>query len=280
MAGMESELIEPEAGGLSYDSYLKVRELLKLQQAVSKPAEHDEMLFIIIHQVYELWFRQLLHEIDRCFVLVKEDDLMAFLKVLKRICTIQQTLTKQVDILETMTPNDFARFRNLLNPASGFQSFQFRLVEFKLGERNTSYLKFHRHQPEFFLRLESALATPSLYDEVLFSLKRSGFGIPDSVLDRDLSQSHVAHPEVSKAIATIYHRSTEFYPWFLVLEALADLDENFLLWRFRHVAMVSRMIGMHRGTGGSSGVSYLSSTLTKRFFPDIWESRNLLGTAT
>lgn len=275
MQSLESELIAPEPGSVNYDNYLSIRELLKLQNPLSRPSEHDEMLFIIIHQSYELWFKQILHEVELALSKIRSDDLLGALKTLKRMATIQQTLNKQVDILETMTPTDFARFRNLLNPASGFQSFQFRLLEFKLGERNAQYLKFHQHQPEHYLRLESALHQPSFFDEVLRALSREAYPIPSEVLNRDVTQNYTSHPEVTATIAKIYATSKSHDPWYMIFEAMMDIDEYLLLWRFRHVAMVSRMIGSMRGTGGSSGTSYLSSTLTKRFFPDLWESRNL-----
>lgn len=277
MAHLEEGLIEPTPSNVTYESYLQVRGLLKLQQPLSSPSEQDEMLFIVIHQVYELWFKQILHEVDYASQNLRRLDIMSVLRTLNRINTIQQTLTKQVDILETMTPNDFNRFRNHLNPASGFQSFQFRFLEFKLGAKDESYLAFHKHHPECVTQLQAALDRPTLYDDFLYALAKKGLPIPEHLLNRDVSKAHTLDAALTQVFVSVYKNCEKNYDIYMALEALADLDERFLLWRFRHVAMVGRMIGTMRGTGGSSGVAYLTQTLSKRFFPEIWDARNFLN---
>jgi tryptophan 2,3-dioxygenase len=273
------ELIEPAAQAVTYASYLKVKELLALQQPLTEPEQHDETLFIVIHQVYELWFKQILHELDAAEEALKNDQPMLFIRIAKRIGTIQSVLTHQVDILETMTPVDFNRFREKLNPASGFQSMQFRVLEFRLGSKEQAYMKFHKNDAFATRSLEAATHAPTVYDHFLAMLKRRGFDVPDAVLRRDVTQAYQSNDGVREVILKIYRESERHYDLYSTLEALIDLDEGILLWRYRHVAMVERMIGSRKGTGGSSGVRYLSHTLAKRFFPEIWEARNGLGDA-
>jgi tryptophan 2,3-dioxygenase len=277
---MESidSFVKPGRKSLSYDSYLRVSELTNLQTVQSSPPEHDETLFIIIHQVYELWFKQILHELELCCSELRRDFLIRVMHALKRINTIQKVLLQQIDVLETMIPDDFARFRGGINPASGFQSWQFRLVEFRMGGKEKNYLKFFAHDPKVTKILEDALALPSLYDEFLGLLKRRGFPIPRDVLERQPSEPYIAHPSVTEVFKTVYRNPTQHSEIYLALEAMLDLDEHFLLWRYRHVMMVERMIGNLSGTGGSTGAKYLRSTLDRRFFPEIWDVRNHLGT--
>lgn len=273
------KLTEPGAQSVTYGSYLKVNELLGLQHPLTKPEQHDETLFIVIHQVYELWFKQILHELDAAEEALKNDQPMLFIRIAKRIGTIQSVLTHQVDVLETMTPVDFNRFREKLNPASGFQSMQFRVLEFRLGAKEAAYMKFHQHDAKATKELEAAILHPTVYDHFLAMLKRRGFAIPDAALKRDVRQPYQSIDGVRDAILKIYRESDRHYDLYSTLEALIDLDEGLLLWRYRHVAMVERMIGNRKGTGGSSGVKYLTHTLAKRFFPEIWEARNGLGDA-
>jgi tryptophan 2,3-dioxygenase len=270
-------LIEPTATMVTYDSYLKVSQLTSLQNTLSVPAQHDETLFIIIHQVYELWFKQILHEVSHGIEALRADKLLPFLRSIKRITTIQNVLVKQIDILETMTPTDFNRFRERLNPASGFQSWQFRIVEFLLGAKDSGYLRFFKATPELQAKLESALAQPTLYDHFLQHLSRRGLKIPKSVLERDYRQIHEPSEEIKRTFFEIYQDTDRNYDLYMTLEAMLDLDEQFTLWRYRHIAMVERMIGNRMGTGGSSGVDYLTKTLRKRFFPEIWQLRNDFG---
>lgn len=267
----------PDRHSVTYGSYLKVHELLSLQQPLSQPAQHDEMLFIVIHQVYELWFKQLLHEIDKAEQAIDSDQVLVFQRIAKRMGAIQQVLTHQVDVLETMTPVDFNTFRERLNPASGFQSHQFRVFECRIGCKDEVYLKFHATDPRALAALEQALAAPSLYDRILGMLARRGLPVPPQVLERDVRKQYEPSEGVRQAILKIYKESDRYYDLYSTMESLMDLDEGLLLWRYRHIAMVERMIGSRKGTGGSSGVRYLAGTLTKRFFPEIWEVRSFLG---
>ncbi len=252
---------------LSYGSYLKIDELLALQQPLSRPAHHDEMLFIVIHQVYELWFKQLLHEIDAAMVALDRDDLLRVGKLFRRIHAIQRLLEEQVDILETMTPQEFNQFRDNLNPASGFQSVQFRELEFACGLRRTEILQWVELDEAHRARLERRLREPSLYDHAKALLARRGFAAESA-------------DELVESYRQIYSDEARYYDLHLLLEELIEFDERFLLWRGRHVRMVERMIGNKRGTGGSSGAEYLSRTLDQRFFPELWAVRTQLGTGT
>ena len=249
---------------VSYGSYLKIQDLLGLQKPLSRPAHHDEMLFIVIHQVYELWFKQVLHEIDAIAASLEEGDLLSVSKHFKRVHTIQRLLVQQVDVLETMTPHDFNQFRDNLNPASGFQSVQFRELEFACGVRRTEVLQFVELDDEQRARLARRQEAPSLYDRLKGLLRKRGFAVD-------------THDELIETFRRIYSDELANRDLYFLLEELIDFDENFLLWRDRHVRMVERMIGHRRGTGGSSGAAYLQSTLQHRFFPELWEVRTYLG---
>ncbi|HEY5340478.1 MAG TPA: tryptophan 2,3-dioxygenase family protein [Candidatus Aquilonibacter sp.] len=249
---------------LSYGSYLKVDELLALQRPLSQPPHHDEMLFIIIHQVYELWFKQLLHELDATIEAIDGDRLLHVSKYFRRVHTIQRLIETQIDVLETMTPHEFNAFREHLNPASGFQSIQFREMEFLCGVRRTETLAHIVMDDAQRARLERRLEQPSLYDRVKALLMRRGFAAD-------------SHDALIETLRVIYSNATEHYDLYLLLEDLIEFDERFLLWRGRHVRMVERMIGQRVGTGGSSGAQYLNSTLSHRFFPELWEVRTYLG---
>ena len=263
---------------LTYDKYLKVDELLTLQKEMSNPVHHDEMLFIIIHQTYELWFKQILHELKGIVTNLRKSDLFPVLKSLDRISTIQKILIQQVDIIETLSPVEFAGFRDHLNPASGFQSHQFRLVEYFCGLKNDEYLKYHKHVPHVYSTLEKQLETPSLYDEVLSFLSREGFEIPKTVLERDVKKQYESNPDVLEVIKKVYFNTETHKDLYYLFEKLIEIDENFQLWRFRHVKMVERTIGLKMGTGGSAGAKYLKTTLPKCFFPELWDVRSEIGT--
>lgn len=252
---------------LSYGSYLKVDELRELQKPLSQPPHHDEMLFIIIHQVYELWFKLLLHELDAAVRALDRDELLKVSKHFRRIAAIQRVLEQQVDVLETMTPQEFNQFRDNLNPASGFQSIQFRELEFAAGIRRTDVLKYVELDEASRARLERRLSEPSLYDHVKALLARRGFGVdsPEALID---------------SFRRIYGDEERLYDLHLLLEDLIEFDERLLLWRGRHVRMVERMIGHKKGTGGSAGVDYLARTLDNRMFPELWEVRTYLGSGT
>lgn len=250
---------------LSYGSYLNVEPLLALQKPLSQPEHHDEMLFIIIHQVYELWFKQLLHEVDEAVRAMDRDDVLRVAKHFRRIHAIQRILEQQVDVLETMTPQEFNQFRDNLNPASGFQSIQFRELEFTCGIRRPDVLKYVEMDDAQRKRLERRLREPSLYDHVKALLRRRGFTVD-------------SHDELVESLRKIYSDEGRYYDLHLLLEDLIEFDERLLLWRGRHVRMVERMIGRKQGTGGSAGVDYLARTLDARMFPELWEVRTLLGT--
>lgn len=249
---------------LTYNSYLKVDELLSLQHVLSVPPEHDELLFIIVHQVHELWFKQMLHEIEAAMRHMTTGDLLKVQKNFRRIHAIQRLLEQQVDVLETMTPQEFNGFRDRLDPASGFQSAQFREIEFIGGLRKTGYLQYLEPTGDEHARLEHRLTEPTLYDRLKGVLASRGFAVetPESLL---------------QSLQTIYEQSEQRYDLYLLLEDCIEFDERFLIWRSRHVRMVERMIGMKPGTGGSLGVPYLERTLEKRFFPELWQVRTRLG---
>jgi len=252
---------------LSYGSYLRVDELLDLQHPLSQPQHHDEMLFIVIHQVYELWFKQVLHELEAAMAAMDRDDLLRVAKQFRRIHTIQRLLEQQVDILETMSPQEFNQFRDNLNPASGFQSIQFREMEFACGIRRTEVLQYVRLDEAQRERLERRLREPSLYDHAKALLRRRGFAVD-------------APEDLIESLRRIYGDEKKYYDLHLLLEDLIEFDERLLLWRSRHIRMVERMIGHKRGTGGSSGAGYLAKTLEYRSFPELWEVRTMLGEST
>lgn len=249
---------------ISYGSYLHVDELIELQKPLSTPEHHDEMLFIIIHQVYELWFKQLLHETQAIIRELNASELLPVGKHFRRVHTIQRLLEQQIDVLETMTPQEFNQFRDNLNPASGFQSIQFRELEFLCGVRRTETLQYIQTSDAQRARLERRLAEPSLYDAVKALLQRRGFAVE-------------THDELIESYRRIYTNPQQNYDLYLLLEDLIEFDERFLLWRGRHVRMVERMIGAKKGTGGSLGAAYLATTLEHRFFPELWEVRTYLG---
>ena len=258
---------------LTYAGYLKIDELLRLQQPLSEDPEHDEMLFIIIHQVYELWFKQIVHEIRKLQQELEAGETTGVLATLKRILTILKTLVAQVDVLETMTPISFNAFRSRLESASGFQSAQFREVEFLLGQKNPKVLRHHPPGSPGRARLDALIERPALQDSLLRYLVGAGYEIPAEQLERDVREPHEASPGVQRALLELYRRDPLRQ---MVCERLVDLDEGLQEWRYRHVKMVERTIGDKTGTGGSSGAAYLRSTLHRPFFPDLWAIRGEL----
>ena len=258
----------------SYGDYLQLQQLLTAQQPISDA--HDECMFIIVHHVSELWIKLFLHElafVRRCVV---RDDLDPSFKALQRIGKVQTQLFNVWEVLATMTPSDYTAFRNLLGRSSGFQSAQYRLLEFGLGNKNADMVRVHQRDPEEYARLQRALAEPSLYDEVLRLLSRRGYGIPDELLNRDFTQSHVASKAVTGAWLGVYHNAEKDWDLYELAEGLVDLDHRFQLWRFQHMKTVERIIGHKRGTGGTGGVSYLAKALELRFFPELWQARTSL----
>jgi tryptophan 2,3-dioxygenase len=258
---------------VTYSSYLRLDELLDLQTPASGGEEHDEMLFIVIHQVYELWFKQVLHEVDLLAGALAADDRPLALATLKRVLTIFKTLVAQVDILETMTPVSFSSFRHRLDTASGFQSFQFRELEAALGQRRPGTAERLPEGSAMRRRLAERLARPSVYDAFLRFLAARGYPVPPELLARDPAGPPVEDERVRRILVEIYRGDPAVRD---VCERLVDLDEGLQEWRYRHVKMVQRTIGMKTGTGGSEGVEYLKSTLFQPLFPDLWAIRTSL----
>ena len=254
---------------LTYNSYLGIDELLKLQKPISDGPEHDEMLFIIIHQTYELWFKQLIHEFQQAQKALESGDTYYSLSLLGRIRTILKVCVAQIDILETMTPLQFNAFRSYLSSSSGFQSAQFRKVEALLGRRDS---KMASHlPPKVQEEIAELTKSNSLWDSTLIFLTKRGHQIPDEVLKRDKSQGYAENKAVQDVLLKLHRNDPETS---IVCERLVDIDEGLQEWRYRHVKMVERTIGQKIGTGGSSGVGYLSGTLSKPVFPDLWQIRS------
>ena len=268
--GLKEDKDKPTLG---YGSYLRLAELLDLQHAQSDPAHHDEMLFIVMHQVYELWFKQLLHELDAIVELLSADDMLEAHRLLHRCIEIQRLLIQQLTVLETMTPNDFLQFRDHLRPASGFQSAQFRAIEFRSGLKDAAQLpNFHEDGSER-VALERRLGEPTVLDAFWGALQRRGFDLDAA----DPAPDEKERGRRMRALVTIYENSREHRELYLLAEAMLDYDELFVAWRQRHVQMAERMIGAKTGTGGSDGVGYLRSTTSRRFFSELWEVRSHLG---
>lgn len=261
-------------GGLSYGQYLAIDELLGIQRPVSD--EHDEMLFIIIHQASELWMRLMLHEIHAAKAAIRGGAFGPSFKMLARVSRIQAILIESWSILSTMTPADYLKFRDKLGPASGFQSQQYRELEFVMGNKRAAFLGPFKHQPAIFAHLQGVLAAPGLYDEAIHALARQGFAIAPEVLARDVSQSHKPDPSVEAAWLTIYRNPEAHWELYELAEKLVDLEDAFQQWRFRHLGTVTRIIGHKRGTGGTAGVGYLQRALDYCFFPELWSVRTLL----
>lgn len=255
---------------VTYANYLKLDELLALQQPRSEGPEHDEMLFIVIHQVYELWFKELLHELDRVRQLLTADDPHRAQHTLKRVLTILKVLVAQLDILETMTPLEFLSFRSRLEAASGFQSDQFRQLEFVLGAKDAQAIGRFPEGSRARRALERRYTEPTLWDAFLQYLAREGYPVPASSLSRDVTAAIEPSPEIQDLLIRIYRTDPKNAE---LCERLVDLDEGFQEWRYRHVKMVERTIGAKPGTGGSSGAAYLRGTLGRNLFPDLWAIR-------
>jgi len=259
-----------ESKALTYSRYLCLDELLALQQPRSAGPEHDEMLFIVVHQVYELWFKQILHELSLLQRRLAGGDQPGVLHTLKRILTILKTLVAQVDVIETMTPVSFASFRQRLESASGFQSLQFRLLELALGKKDRAVLASQPEGSEARRRLEAGLLGEDVYHSFLAFLASRGHAIPEAALRRDAGTPPGESPDVQEVLVRIYHSDPDLAQ---VCERLVDLDEGIQEWRYRHVKMVERTIGSKPGTGGSSGAAYLRATLFQPLVPDLWAIR-------
>jgi tryptophan 2,3-dioxygenase len=262
---------------MSYADYLHLDEVLSAQHPVSRPAHHDEMLFIIQHQTSELWLKLVLHELRAAMRHLAADELQLALKNLARIKHVQRTLIEQWSVLATLTPAEYLEFRGALASSSGFQSHQYRAVEFALGNKNAAMLEVFRHDEARHRELAELLEAPSLYDEFLRHLARRGWPVPQDVLDRDVTQAHVLHDGVVEVFRGVYRDVQEHWEVYQASEDLVDLEDNFQVWRFRHLRTVQRTIGVRRGTGGSSGVGFLARALDLTFFPELYAVRTELG---
>jgi tryptophan 2,3-dioxygenase len=263
---------------LSYNKYLRVPELIGLQDCLSDPAHHDELLFITIHQTYELWFKQILHEIDAARIAMEEDRAHAAARAVERAVEIEKVLVQQIHVLETMTPISFLGFRDELNPASGFQSMQFREIEFSSGLKDEWIVNNFRDDEFASKRLRARFDSPTLGDSFFAHLTRRGLDAPadDPSLAKDERQK--LYGRRARAVLEVLTHYEERAAEFRLAEALISHDEYFQLWRAHHVRMVERMVGAKRGTGGSEGVGYLRTTLDQKFFPELWEARTYLDT--
>lgn len=263
---------------LSYNSYLKVPDLIRLQECLSDPQHHDELLFITVHQAYELWFKQILHEIDAAISLLNDDRFAAAARALRRVVEVEKLLINQIHILETMTPISFLGFRDQLNPASGFQSMQFREIEFASGLRHEGILNEFRADEFAYERLKNRFGAPTLADAFFAALRKRGFDAPACDATNDEQETKQRYHKRTQSVLEVLTHFEERFEEFQLAEALLEHDEYFSLWRSHHIKMVERMVGTKRGTGGSEGVGYLRTTLDKKFFPELWEARTYLDT--
>ena len=274
---LEEGIVTDLSGRMSYGSYLALDELLSLQRPVSVPEHHDELLFIIQHQTSELWMKLMLHELRSARKALRADDLGTMLKRVARIKHILDTMTQQWSVLATLTPTEYAEFRGFLANSSGFQSHQYRAIEFILGNKNAGVLPVFDTDPDGQRVLSDLLQEPTLYDEFLRYLDRQGYDIPTSVLQRDVTKAYTLSPDLIPVFKAIYESATENWRVYEACEEFVDLEDNFQLWRFRHLRTVQRTIGMKRGTGGSSGVDFLQRALSLTFFPELFAVRTEIG---
>jgi len=272
-AGIQTDL----DGQMTYAGYLRLDTLLSAQQPLCQPPHHDELLFIVQHQVAELWMKLLVHELKAAVAHLRADDINACLKILARVKQVQCQLFEQWAVLETLTPSEYREFRHVLGPSSGFQSLQYREIEFLLGNKNAAMLDVFAHDTVAHATLEAALEAPSLYDEFLRYLARRGHAIPAEVIERDWRQAYQRNEALLPTFKRIYEGRADYWPEYYLCEQLVDVEGSFQLWRFRHMKTVERIIGHRRGTAGSSGVSFLQKAPELEFFPELLDVRNVLG---
>lgn len=273
---IESSIHTDLGDKMTYSRFLRLDKLLDCQEIHSDPPHHDEMLFIIQHQTSELWLKLVIHEMREALEYIKTDRLSPAFKIMSRMKHIQAQLLHQWDVLATLTPSEYTQFRYALGTGSGFQSVQYRIVEFLMGNKDAKMIPVHAHDEQAVRNLTEALNTPSLYDEFIRLLDRRGFEIPPEVADRDITVPHQSDPGVLEAFKTIYQHPKEHWDLYEMAEKLVDIEEQFAHWRFRHMKVVERVIGYKSGTGGSSGVSFLRKMIDHRFFPELWEVRTHL----
>jgi tryptophan 2,3-dioxygenase len=259
---------------MSYGDYLHLDKILSSQQRLS--GHHDEMLFIIIHQTSELWMKLIIHELNEAIQYIRQNDLEPSFKILSRVSKIQQQLIQSWSVLSTLTPSEYLEFRDKLGQSSGFQSFQNRMIEFALGNKNVHTLTVYKHQKELFEKMVEALHKPSIYDAAIQALVARGIPVDEEVLHRDLSKNYVPNQSVEEAWLTVYRNVDQYWDLYELAEKLVDIANQQQLWRFNHMSTVERIIGHKTGTGGSSGVTYLKRVLDQQFFPELWSLRTKL----
>ncbi|GIF35806.1 tryptophan 2,3-dioxygenase [Actinoplanes xinjiangensis] len=274
---LEDGIVKDFKVNLSYGAYLRLDDILEAQHPVSVPEHHDELLFIVQHQTSELWLKLVVHELRAVREYLANDELRPALKGLARVKHIQRTLTEQWSVLATLTPTEYAEFRSFLGTSSGFQSYQYRAIEFLLGNKNRGMLQVFDDQPGARALLEEALVTPSVYDEFLHFLARRGHPVPAAILERDVTAAYEYHADLVPVFQEIYEKAEQNWDVYEACEEFVDLEENFQLWRFRHLKTVERTIGFKRGTGGSSGVGFLRAALDLTFFPELYAVRTEIG---
>lgn len=259
---------------ISYGQYLALDKVLNAQHCLSD--SHDEMMFIVIHQASELWMKLMIHELTAAMECVKHDELGPAMKMLARIARCQEQLIHSWNVLSTMTPKDYLSFRDSLGQSSGFQSYQYRIIEFSLGNKNRDMVNAHKAFPEIFTRVSDVLNAPSIYDLTLQLLAKRGFDVPKECLERDWSVAYTSNPKVEEIWGEIYKKGDEYWDLYEWAEKLVDLEHRFQTWRFAHMKTVERIIGYRKGTGGTGGVSYLVKALDLSFFPELWSVRTKL----
>ncbi|MDH6238353.1 tryptophan 2,3-dioxygenase [Cryobacterium sp. CG_9.6] len=273
----DPEIVTDFRERMSYGAYLDLPTLLMAQKPVSVPEHHDELLFIIQHQTTELWLKLMLHELRAATESLRVDHLAPALKRIARVKHIQRTLTEQWSVLATLTPTEYAEFRGFLGNSSGFQSYQYRAVEFALGNKNKRMLDVFASDPAALALLTAVFEAPSIYDEFLRYLARNGYDVSAEILNRDVTEAWVYHPDLVATFRGIYENASEHWSAYEACEELVDLEDNFQLWRFRHLKTVQRIIGMKPGTGGSSGAAFLQKALELTFFPELFAVRTEIG---
>ena len=271
--GLETDL----KGRTTYSGYLMLDKVLDAQQPLSNPPHHDEMLFIIQHQTSELWLKLIIHEIQAAIAAIQSDDLGPCQKILARVKQVQRQLFEQWAVLETLTPSEYIQFRDVLGPASGFQSLQYRMVEFLFGNKHAGMLKFFEHDKAQHQALTDVLNAPSLYAEFLLYLSRQGYAIPERHLNRDWAEPHEYDEGLLPVFQDIYENHEAHWSAYALCEQLVDVEDSFQLWRFRHMKTVERIIGYRAGTGGSKGVEFLRKALDLKFFPELLAVRTQIG---
>ncbi|MFZ1872161.1 MAG: tryptophan 2,3-dioxygenase [Chania sp.] len=274
---LEGTIVTDFSKRMSYGDYLCLDQLLVCQQPLSNPQHHDEMLFIVQHQTSELWMKLMLHELQAARLLVQQDKLSHCFKILARVKQIQRLLFEQWAVLETLTPSEYVEFRRVLGNSSGFQSHQYRSIEFLLGNKNAAMLAVFSADAEKHAALKTLLEAPSLYDEYLLYLSRQGLPIPQACIERDWTQPYQRNPDLLPVFKQIYDNPQTHWEAYEMAEKLVDIEESFHLWRFRHMKTVERIIGFKSGTGGSSGVSFLKKALELTFFPELLDVRTEIG---